>query len=221
MLRSWIVATVLALSLPAVVNECTAPEDKKLLYFVLDTAIARNEEMPSKERISRYADAISAADGKKDRMAKNLACVLLASSLSFAGQIDSRIDLLAGCSSKTIELARQREYPGAAPGFEEKHGDFLPIFRVPPKYPRKAREKGQSGVVVAIFTVTKGGRVKSPKVLASSDKVFDKAVLQAVRKFRYKTRVIDGKAVAVPQVTTIVHMMLEGDESYAKELNCS
>ena len=161
-MRSWIVATVLALSLPAVANECTAPEDKKLLYFVLDTAIARNEEMPSKERISRYADAISAADGKKDRMAKNLACVLLASSLSFAGQIDSRIDLLAGCSSKTIELARQREYPGAAPGFEEKHGDFLPIVRFPPEYPRKAREKGQSGVVVAIFTVTKGGRVKSP-----------------------------------------------------------
>lgn len=219
-MRSWIVATVLALSLPAVANECTAPEDKKLLYFVLDTAIARNE-VPSKERISRYADAISAADGKKDRMAKNLACVLLASSLSFAGQIDSRIDLLAGCSSKTIELARQREYPGAAPGFEEKHGDFLPIVRVPPEYPRKAWEKGQSGVVVAIFTVDKKGRVKSPKVLASSDKVFDKAVLQAVRKFRYKPRVIDGKPVAVPQVTTIIHMMLEGDESYAKELNCS
>lgn len=219
-MRSWIVATVLALSLPAVANECTASEDKKLLYFVLDTAIARNE-VPSKERISRYADAISAADGKKDRMAKNLACVLLASSLSFAGQIDSRIDLLAGCSSKTIELARQREYPGAAPGFEEKHGDFLPIVRVPPKFPRKAWEKGQSGVVVAIFTVDKEGRVKSPKVLASSDKVFDKAVLQAVREFRYKPRVIDGKPVAVPQVTTIVHMMLEGDESYAKEFNCS
>ena len=85
----------------------------------------------------------------------------------------------------------------------EKAGDFLPLERVQPKYPRSAFEAGVSGHVVLELTVQKDGQVwaESIKVLQAEPKgVFDKVAKDAAMQFRYQPMMIDGKATSVSGV---------------------
>ena len=86
--------------------------------------------------------------------------------------------------------------PGS--GFGSGDGDFLPMVKVPPQYPRKALRSGVEGYVVVSFTVTTDGTVRSPKVVdAKPQGVFEQSAINAVLKFKYKPRVIAGQAVEV------------------------
>lgn len=77
-------------------------------------------------------------------------------------------------------------------------GDFLPMVKVPPRYPRRALRNGIEGYVVVSFTVATDGRVKDPVVVESKPTgAFDQAAINAVLKFKYKPRVIAGQAVEV------------------------
>ena len=89
--------------------------------------------------------------------------------------------------------------PGA--GFGSGDGDFLPMVKVPPQYPRRALRNGIEGYVIVSFTVTADGSVRNPKVIeAKPPGAFDQAALNAVMKFKYKPRVIAGQAVEVQGV---------------------
>ena len=55
--------------------------------------------------------------------------------------------------------------------------------------------------MVVEFTVTKQGSVRDPVVVqAEPEGIFDQAAMDAVLKFKYKPRVIDGEAVEVDGV---------------------
>ncbi len=55
--------------------------------------------------------------------------------------------------------------------------------------------------MVVEFTVTKQGSVRDPVVVeAEPEGIFDQAAMDAVLKFKYKPRVIDGEAVEVAGV---------------------
>ena len=46
------------------------------------------------------------------------------------------------------------------------------------------------------FTITETGTVRNPKVVdAKPKRIFDRAAIQAIRKWKYRPRVIDGVAV--------------------------
>ncbi|MEC8427655.1 MAG: energy transducer TonB [Pseudomonadota bacterium] len=80
-------------------------------------------------------------------------------------------------------------------------GEYLPIVKVQPNYPRRALQRVIEGYVIVEFTVTTNGSVRDPFVVeAQPEKVFDRAALKAALKFKYKPRVIDGEAVEVPGV---------------------
>jgi periplasmic protein TonB len=79
-------------------------------------------------------------------------------------------------------------------------GDYMPIVQVAPQYPRRAADLGLEGYVLLEFTVTREGTVRDPQVIESSDSLFDRAAIEAVLRFRYRPRVIDGEAVEVPGV---------------------
>ncbi|MCG8670074.1 MAG: energy transducer TonB [Pseudomonadales bacterium] len=86
-------------------------------------------------------------------------------------------------------------------GFGTGDGDFLPMVKVPPQYPRRALRNGIEGWVVVSFTVTSDGSVRSPKVVDSNPKgVFDQSAINAVMKFKYKPRMVAGQAVEVQGV---------------------
>ena len=79
--------------------------------------------------------------------------------------------------------------------------DALPIIKVAPLYPREAIAEGIEGHVLLEFAVTEKGDVRDPVVVeAKPPGTFDKAALAAVEKFKYKPKVVDGKAVEVEGV---------------------
>ena len=80
-------------------------------------------------------------------------------------------------------------------------GDYLPIVKVAPIYPQRALSRGIEGECVVEFTVTTSGTTKD--AFAVEDRcrsVFKRASVEAALKFKYKPRVLDGKAVEVPGV---------------------
>lgn len=84
---------------------------------------------------------------------------------------------------------------------ESGDGDYLPIVKVAPIYPRRAQSRGIEGYVIVEFTVTKNGSVRDPLVIeAKPEGVFNRAAMDAALKFKYKPRVVDGVATEVAGV---------------------
>jgi protein TonB len=79
--------------------------------------------------------------------------------------------------------------------------DAVPLVRIEPDYPMQARQRGIEGWVVVEFTISTAGTVKDAEVVASEPgTVFDRAAVQAVRKWKYNPKVVDGKPVERPGV---------------------
>ena len=75
-------------------------------------------------------------------------------------------------------------------------GDVLPIVRIDPQWPREALVEGIEGYVVVEVTIGADGSVKDVRVLQSKPKrMFDRNVIRAVLKWKFKPRIINGVAV--------------------------
>jgi protein TonB len=84
---------------------------------------------------------------------------------------------------------------------ESGDGEYLPIVKVAPIYPRRALSRGIEGFVIVEFTVGKQGAVKDLFVVeANPADIFEQAALDAAAKFKYKPRVINGEAADVAGV---------------------
>jgi len=80
-------------------------------------------------------------------------------------------------------------------------GEYLPIVRIAPQYPRRAAQKGLEGFVDLEFTVTKLGTTKDVVVInAEPPNIFDRAAIQSVLKYKYKPKVENGKPIDVSGV---------------------
>ena len=88
-------------------------------------------------------------------------------------------------------------------------GDYLPIIRVKPIYPRRALTRGIEGQCLVQFTVTTTGATKDALAVECTSSLFKSASEKAALKFKYKPRVIDGVAQEVPGVQTIITYELE------------
>ncbi len=94
-------------------------------------------------------------------------------------------------------------------GFQSD-GDYLPIVRVEPVYPRRALQRGIEGYVLLEFTVTETGSVENPEVVeADPPGVFDRAAIQAALRFKYQPRVVDGEPIAVHGVQNLITFELD------------
>jgi len=100
-------------------------------------------------------------------------------------------------------------------GMGASDGEYLPIVKVQPSYPRRALSRGMSGWVIVEFTVTDQGMVRNPRVVQncawigaeakaecgdSPNDIFDRAALRAAGKFKYKPKVSNGEPVATTGV---------------------
>ncbi len=90
--------------------------------------------------------------------------------------------------------------PGGPSGVSLPDGDMLPIVKVSPVYPNRAQTRGLEGYVLLEFTVDETGAVRDPRVLESSSAIFDRSALNAVLRFKYKPRVVNGAPVRVEGV---------------------
>ena len=82
--------------------------------------------------------------------------------------------------------------------FSLAEGDYLPIVKVAPMYPRRAQSRGLEGYCDLEFTVTPLGTTTGVSVIFCSSSLFERASVQALLKFKYKPRVVNGTAIAVP-----------------------
>jgi protein TonB len=74
--------------------------------------------------------------------------------------------------------------------------DVVPLVRVEPEYPAKARQRRIEGYVDIEFTIGPAGTVLNPRVLdARPPSVFEHSALRAVRRWRYNPKFEDGVAV--------------------------
>jgi len=93
---------------------------------------------------------------------------------------------------------------GGVGGFSSD-GEYLPIVKVAPVYPRRAQTRGIEGYVLLEFVVTKTGAVRDPVVIeASPPGIFDRAAIQAALKFKYKPKVVNGEPIDVAGVRNLI-----------------
>ncbi len=95
-------------------------------------------------------------------------------------------------------------------GFNSNDGEYLPIFRAPPVYPRRAAERGMCGWVELLYTVTAAGGTRDAVVTASSSRMFERSAVKAAEKYKYKPRQVGGKPVDVPNVPIRIKFEMEG-----------
>lgn len=94
---------------------------------------------------------------------------------------------------------------------ESGDGEYLPIVKVAPVYPRRALSRGIEGYVIVEFTVTKQGSVRDPVVIEANPKnLFDRAAIDAALKFKYKPRVVSGEPTEVSGVQNRISFQLDG-----------
>lgn len=94
---------------------------------------------------------------------------------------------------------------------DSSDGDYLPIVKVAPIYPRRAQSRGIEGYVLVEFTVTTNGSVRDPIVIeAQPEGVFNRAAIDAALKFKYKPRVVDGTATEVAGVQNKISFEIDG-----------
>ncbi len=88
---------------------------------------------------------------------------------------------------------------GGGLGLGTGDGEYLPIVKVAPIYPRRAAERGITGTCLVTYTVTTLGTVKDVSVVEGycENDIFARPSVEAAYRFKYKPRVINGEPIEV------------------------
>ncbi len=77
----------------------------------------------------------------------------------------------------------------------ETDDSVKPLKQVPPRWPRRALQKGISGVVVMHFDIDTAGEPKDVRVVYSDPAgLFDEGSVAAIRRWRFAPEMVNGKA---------------------------
>ncbi len=115
-------------------------------------------------------------------------------------------------TSNTVDISIGRMGINLDPtrgNFAVVDGDYLPIVKVAPIYPRRAQTRGLEGWCLLEFTVTKTGTVRDARAIECTSSLFERASVNAAGKFKYKPRVVDGQEIEVPGVQHIIRFEME------------
>lgn len=116
-------------------------------------------------------------------------------------------DVSMGVEIGLVDVGVEVDLSGTG-GFSND-GEYLPIVKVLPIYPRRAQSRGIEGYVVLQFVVTRTGAVRDPVVIeASPPGIFDRAAINAALKFKYKPKVVNGEPIEVAGVTNLIKFEL-------------
>ncbi|TAJ94295.1 MAG: TonB family protein [Gammaproteobacteria bacterium] len=81
--------------------------------------------------------------------------------------------------------------------------DYRPVFRVIPNYPVEACSTKSEGWVTLDFTIDKTGSVRDATITGhEGHESFKESALDAVKKFRYAPRFVEGQPVDSPHIQT-------------------
>lgn len=75
--------------------------------------------------------------------------------------------------------------------------DVIPIVRVPPAYPQRAKQAKLEGSVTMAVTIRPDGTVADVEVLESNPpRLFDQAAIQAMQRWKFRPKIVNGKPEA-------------------------
>ena len=112
-------------------------------------------------------------------------------------EFDTDVDMGVVNTAPTTGVSLKLSSSGMSSG----DGEYLPIVKVAPIYPRRAQTRGISGYCIVEYTVTKTGSIRDPKpVDCQPSGIFERASVKAATKFKYKPRVVDGEPIEVAGV---------------------
>ena len=97
------------------------------------------------------------------------------------------------------DISIPTDFKGAFLGPQNQGGNsqVIPLVRINPQYPRNELLAGVEGWVKVRFTVEPDGSVSSPKVVESKPpRVFDSSALRAIKKWKFKPKVVNGVSVS-------------------------
>lgn len=110
---------------------------------------------------------------------------------------DTDIDMNVANTAPTTGIDLKLSSSGMSSG----DGEYLPIVKVAPIYPRRAQTRGISGYCIVEYTVTKTGSIRDPQAVdCQPSGIFESASVKAAEKFKYKPRVVDGEPIEVAGV---------------------
>ncbi|MCG5511132.1 energy transducer TonB [Ectothiorhodospira lacustris] len=117
----------------------------------------------------------------------------------------------AAQAAQAAEAQRQRAAEERRRAEAARLTQYQPISKKPPAYPKRALDQRKEGDCTVEYTVTAQGTVHNPVVVEGGcdDPVFARPSLSSARSFRYKPRMVDGVAVAVPGVRNTFRFRLE------------
>ncbi len=73
----------------------------------------------------------------------------------------------------------------------------IPLVTVPPIYPDRAASRGVEGWVLVEFDITPTGQAVDPRVIDyDPSTIFNRAAIKAIKKWKFKPKVVNGKPVA-------------------------
>lgn len=75
--------------------------------------------------------------------------------------------------------------------------DVIPVVQIAPTYPRAAKQSGMEGSVTMEVLIRPDGTVSDVKVMESDPpRIFDRAAIAAMRKWKFRPKIVDGNPVA-------------------------
>ena len=82
-------------------------------------------------------------------------------------------------------------------GYGVGDSDVIPLVQVEPRYPAQAKSRKIEGYVIVRLKISKEGSVEDVEPIDSNPKgVFEREVIRAAYRYRFKPKLVDGKPVA-------------------------
>ncbi len=97
-------------------------------------------------------------------------------------------------NTKSTQTGKKPIYPSLPPDVPKGPGGdgiigvgniLTPIVRIEPVYPERCALRGTEGSVLVEFDITPEGAVINPRILSTANRCFNKAVINAVTRWRY------------------------------------
>ncbi len=186
----------------------SAREDRARLLALANQRIAQGRlAEPAADSARHYLDLLRAADPNHAGLAETSA--LLASRslaearrLAAAGQgpaAEAMLSIATGAGAARADVAAVAALvaaPAAAAPTVIPESQLRRTRFTAPRYPEQARRRDAEGWVDVEFTVARDGTTRDARVVAAEPaSLFDSATLDAIARWRYEPRIVDGKPV--------------------------
>lgn len=177
------------------------------LFYLMQALVAYDEVKLEEEKTFRFVDNVQdiqetppqakTREIEKPPEVEDMPEVEIEDIDQDIGPSDTGLSLGPARTSANVELGQIDL--GAA-----QDGDYLPLVRVQPQYPRRAQQRGIEGYIIVSLTVNEDGTVSpdSIQIIEEDPKgYFGRAAVKAAAKFKYKPKIVNGKGQKVSGVT--------------------